>query len=322
HCRSSCFASFRRRRSSGSEETRRSRSTSHRGGDPPGPRLRDGGGRVRQDLYYRLNVVHIEVLPLRARRADLLPLANRALRRFASESGKAIHGFGSDAIERIARHYMARQLARARERDRARGRPMQGEHGDRRSPSRDRLGVARRQDLCIPGCRDGSARETDSATSSGHGAGCFEILPPSASQRTISMGSTIRCITSCAPEHTARRRKIPRPWLPMTTRSKSAERRTIASTGVPSTRSPAERTPALAAIRPALSRSTRPCAVSASSASDMFTTPSLRVLRVSITKRNTTAEPSPSARATASFAPSSLQALPSIGTRIRAYMAL
>jgi two-component system response regulator HydG len=59
-------------------------------------------GRFREDLYYRLNVVNIEMPPLRARPSDLLPLATHFLRRFAKENGKSIDSFHDEAIERIA----------------------------------------------------------------------------------------------------------------------------------------------------------------------------------------------------------------------------
>jgi len=58
-------------------------------------------GKFREDLYYRLNVVNIEVPSLRARPSDLLPLATFFLNRFAKENGKPIDGFGDDAVERI-----------------------------------------------------------------------------------------------------------------------------------------------------------------------------------------------------------------------------
>ncbi|MGO9838644.1 MAG: sigma-54-dependent transcriptional regulator [Polyangiaceae bacterium] len=58
-------------------------------------------GKFREDLYYRLNVVNVEMPPLRARPSDLLPLATHFLRRFANENGKPIDGFADDAIERI-----------------------------------------------------------------------------------------------------------------------------------------------------------------------------------------------------------------------------
>jgi two-component system response regulator HydG len=58
-------------------------------------------GKFREDLFYRLNVVNIEMPPLRARPSDLLPLATHFLQRFAKENGKKIEGFADDAVERI-----------------------------------------------------------------------------------------------------------------------------------------------------------------------------------------------------------------------------
>lgn len=47
-------------------------------------------GRFRQDLYYRLNVVAIEVPSLRQRREDIPLLANHFLQRFAERNRKAV----------------------------------------------------------------------------------------------------------------------------------------------------------------------------------------------------------------------------------------
>lgn len=49
-------------------------------------------GRFREDLFYRLHVVPIEMPPLRERGADIIALAEDALRRFAAEEGR---GFSS-----------------------------------------------------------------------------------------------------------------------------------------------------------------------------------------------------------------------------------
>ena len=58
-------------------------------------------GKFREDLYYRLNVVNIDMPPLRARPSDLLALAHHFLARFTKENGKQITEFAEDALARI-----------------------------------------------------------------------------------------------------------------------------------------------------------------------------------------------------------------------------
>ena len=58
-------------------------------------------GRFREDLYYRLNVVNIEMPPLRARPSDILPLAMHFLHKYADENGKDVVGFDESAIARL-----------------------------------------------------------------------------------------------------------------------------------------------------------------------------------------------------------------------------
>jgi DNA-binding NtrC family response regulator len=58
-------------------------------------------GQFREDLYYRLNVITLEVPPLRERRTDVGALAMFFLRRYASENGKRIESFSDEAMERL-----------------------------------------------------------------------------------------------------------------------------------------------------------------------------------------------------------------------------
>jgi two-component system response regulator AtoC len=53
----------------------------------------------REDLYYRLNVVNVELPPLRERKEDVPLLAQHFLNKFASENRKEVSGFSPDALE-------------------------------------------------------------------------------------------------------------------------------------------------------------------------------------------------------------------------------
>ena len=58
----------------------------------------DSGG-FREDFYYRINVIHITVPPLRERLEDIPLLAWHFLERFAKEMGKPIEGFAGEALD-------------------------------------------------------------------------------------------------------------------------------------------------------------------------------------------------------------------------------
>jgi len=61
-------------------------------------------GRFREDLYYRLNVVHVLLPPLRDRGDDIVVLARYMLSRYAPEYGNKVRGFTPSAIAAIKRH--------------------------------------------------------------------------------------------------------------------------------------------------------------------------------------------------------------------------
>ncbi len=61
-------------------------------------------GRFREDLFYRLNVVKIEMPPLRMRGGDILVLANHFLRKFAEENHARIDGFTDAARTKLLTH--------------------------------------------------------------------------------------------------------------------------------------------------------------------------------------------------------------------------
>jgi transcriptional regulator with PAS, ATPase and Fis domain len=62
------------------------------------------GGRFREDLYYRLNVVNLHLPPLRDRGDDIVVLARYMVGRYAPEYGNTVRGLTPNAIAAIKRH--------------------------------------------------------------------------------------------------------------------------------------------------------------------------------------------------------------------------
>mgnify|MGYP002641883783 CR=1 FL=1 len=61
-------------------------------------------GEFRSELYYRLNIYRIHLLPLRERVGDILPLAEAFLKEAASRFRKEIQGFSPPVLQQLQRH--------------------------------------------------------------------------------------------------------------------------------------------------------------------------------------------------------------------------
>ncbi|HTW60117.1 MAG TPA: sigma-54 dependent transcriptional regulator [Terriglobales bacterium] len=62
-------------------------------------------GTFREDLYYRLNVVPIDIAPLRERKEDIPDLVNLFISRFAGDSGKPVESITPEAMQILVNHH-------------------------------------------------------------------------------------------------------------------------------------------------------------------------------------------------------------------------
>ena len=78
-----------------------------------------GEGSFREDLYYRLNVIPVQLPPLRERREDIPLLVQHFLQKLSAESGRAALTISQDALRRLMAYHWPgniRQLENAIER--------------------------------------------------------------------------------------------------------------------------------------------------------------------------------------------------------------
>ena len=61
-------------------------------------------GEFREDLYYRLNVIHVHLPPLRARLEDIPLLAQHFLSRYSRELERPVGGFAPDTLDSLSAH--------------------------------------------------------------------------------------------------------------------------------------------------------------------------------------------------------------------------
>jgi DNA-binding NtrC family response regulator len=62
-------------------------------------------GTFREDLYYRLNVVPIDIAPLRQRKEDIPDLVNLFISRFAGDSGKPVKSISPEAMQILVNYH-------------------------------------------------------------------------------------------------------------------------------------------------------------------------------------------------------------------------
>ncbi len=61
-------------------------------------------GQFRHDLFYRLNVIRLNIPPLRERKEDIPVLVDHFIQRFAAKNNREISGIGTEALHLLVRH--------------------------------------------------------------------------------------------------------------------------------------------------------------------------------------------------------------------------
>ena len=125
-------------------------------------------GRFREDLYFRLNVIPIFVPPLRDRQDDIPLLADHFMALMAAEYGRRPKRLAPEAAGRLQQYALARQRARAAQRDRAADDHGAGRHDHGAGPgvSRPRRSARAAAGGGLVAAARRSARADSSATTS------------------------------------------------------------------------------------------------------------------------------------------------------------
>lgn len=61
-------------------------------------------GEFREDLLYRINTIHVEIPPLRERKEDIIPLAERFMVHFCKQYDKSLMKFTPEAKDKLTAH--------------------------------------------------------------------------------------------------------------------------------------------------------------------------------------------------------------------------
>jgi DNA-binding NtrC family response regulator len=106
-----------------------------------------GNGKVRQDLFYRLNIISLTLPPLRERREDIPLLAQHFLTKYGQEEQKEVVGFSAEALHKLMLHNWP-------------GNVRELEHAIERSIVLCHQGLMQSEDLLISNGRDDTQRES------------------------------------------------------------------------------------------------------------------------------------------------------------------
>jgi sigma54-dependent transcription regulator len=100
-------------------------------------------GKLREDLYFRINTITLRVPPMRERSEDIPLLCNHFLSKFNQRYQKSVRSISPAAYHLLIRNRVGRERARTGERHRAGGARLQ-DGGDR--AARSARGDSRRRD--------------------------------------------------------------------------------------------------------------------------------------------------------------------------------